>query len=89
MNFEHLLNIIIKNKPNLRDRKKTFIFIKYHYELLLLKKKKLKLGAISFEITQYMVFEIPLTEEIEIRYIRQDNTEQDELKLENQINALK
>lgn len=48
-----------------------------------MKKKKLKLGAITFEIKEITAYEFVLWEEIDIRYIRQDNTDTDELKLEN------
>lgn len=63
--------------------------IKSQLKLLSIKKNKLKLGKIVFEIKELIYAEIPITESLEIRYSRQDNTESDELKLENRLNALK
>ena len=70
---------------------KTLILLKYHFELLAEKRKKLKLGFIVFEIKEYKIdeFTMPIPEEINIRYTRQDNTLEDELKLETRLNALK
>lgn len=67
------------------------MLLKYHFELLDKKKKKLKLGFIVFEIKEYKIdeFPMPIQEDINIRYTRQDNTLEDELKFENRLNALK
>jgi hypothetical protein len=46
------------------------------------------LGAITFEIKETYFHGILLTEEIDIRYIRQDNTETDKLKIENRLKAI-
>lgn len=89
MNLEHLTKKIFSNWSLVKDKKKTLLFLKYQYYLLETKKKKLKLGAIAFEIKEYIFAEITLLETVEIRYIRQDNTETDELKLETRLNALK
>jgi hypothetical protein len=57
--------------------------------LLSVKRQKLKLGKIVFEIKEYKLDEMPAyKEEVEIRYIRQDTLDQDELKLENRLKAL-
>lgn len=71
------------------DKKKVLLVIKSQLKLLNIKKNKLKLGKIVFEIKELIYAEIPITETLEIRYSRQDNTESDELKLENRLNALK
>lgn len=63
--------------------------IKNQYEILAIKKQKLKLGKIVFDIKELIYAEIPLMETLEIRYSRQDNTESDNLKLETRLNALK
>lgn len=89
MNFEQLFYKIIRNPHLLRDKKKTLIFIKYHFHLLAVKRRKLKLGKIVFEIKEYRLDEMPAyKEEVEIRYVRQDTLDQDELKLENRLKAL-
>lgn len=91
MNFEQLLklaNIQFAKPISLKKKKFILNFIKYHYYLLEWKRNKLKLGAIVFEIKETYFNEILIFEEIDIRYIRQDNTDTDELKLENRLKAL-
>lgn len=89
MNLERLFSKIINNQHLLRDKKKTIIFLKYHFHLLATKRRKLKLGKVVFEIKEYRLDEMPAyKEEVEIRYIRQDTLDDDELKLENRLKAL-
>jgi hypothetical protein len=89
LNFEQLFYKIIKNPHLLKNKKKTIIFLKYHFYLIAYKRSKLKLGKIVFEIKEYKLDEMPAyKEEVEIRYIRQDTLDQDELKLENRLKAL-
>jgi hypothetical protein len=83
MNLEHFCKLILLNYDKLTNKKLTLSFLSYHFKLLAWKKNKLKLGAITFEIKEIKAYEFVLWEEIDIRYIRQDNTEADELKLEN------
>lgn len=64
-------------------------FVKYHFELVAWKRQKLKLGAIVFEIKEITFAEVILYEEAEIRYIRQDTSEDDALKIENRLEAIK
>lgn len=56
-------------------------------ENLLIKKKKLKLGAISFEIKEHTApgTTFVLFETIDIRFINQDNTEEDERSFESRL----
>jgi hypothetical protein len=82
MNFERCCNIISENRHFLRDKKKTRIYLQYHWELLIWKRNKLKLGAIVFIVKEYKFDEIVLWEEPEIKFIRQDTTLEDERKLE-------
>lgn len=91
MNLEHLCKQIIEKWDLLKDKKKTLKLLKYHFELLANKRKKLKLGFIVFEIKEYKIdeFPMPIQEDINIRYTRQDNTLEDELKFETRLNALK
>ncbi len=89
MNLEHWIKRIRENRKNLRDEKKTIIFLKYHFYLLAQKRKKLKLGKIVFEIKEYKLDEMPAyKEEVTIRYVRQDTLDDEELKLENRLKAL-
>jgi hypothetical protein len=46
------------------------------------------LGAIVFEIKETYFNGVLLLEEIDIRYIRQDNTDTDSLKIENRLKAI-
>lgn len=75
--------MILLNYDKLSNKKLTFAFLSYHFKLLEWKKRKLKLGAITFEIKEITAYEFVLWEEVDIRYIRQDNTDEDEKKIEN------
>ena len=88
MNIEHLCHFVSKNFSNLKDKKKTLDFMRYQFNLLAWKKNKLKIGAIVFEIKEFVFHKTVLWEDIEIRYIRQDTTISDEQKLENILKRL-
>lgn len=88
MNLEQLIKTIRQNFHRLKDENFALKFVQYHIELLAWKRNKLKLGAIVFEIKETYFHGILLREDIDIRYIRQDNTDADELKLENRLKAI-
>lgn len=88
MNLEHLIKSIKQNYHKLRNEEFALKFLRYHIELLNWKKNKLKLGAIVFEVKETYFHGILLIEEVDIRYIRQDNTVTDSLKLENRLKAI-
>lgn len=87
MNLEHLCKMVNENWGRL-NKKHALKVVKQQFELLLWKKNKLKLGAIAFEIKEFRLADVVLREEIEIRYIRQDTTVEDEQKLENILKRL-
>jgi hypothetical protein len=88
MNFEHLCKLVTENWARIPNKKKAIKLVKYHAELLAWKKQKLKLGAIVFEIKEVMFHQTVLWEEVEIRYIKQDTTQEDERKVENILKRL-
>lgn len=88
MNLDHLVKTIKENYHLLRDETAALNFVRYHYELLQWKRNKLKLGAIVFEVKETYFNGVLLHEEIDIRYTRQDNTDTDELKIENRLKAI-
>lgn len=90
MNFEQLCEIFFFNKRLLKNKKFFIFYLKYRFECLKEIKKKLKLGSIVFEIKEYKIGNtvLPNKEKIEIIFINQDNTDEEELKLENRLNAL-
>lgn len=88
MNFERLLKFYVDNYDLIRNKKLARSYIDYQYNLLLWKRGKLKLGAIVFEIRETFFHEVKVYEWIEIRYIRQDNTESDNIKLETRLKAI-
>jgi len=88
MNLEHMCQQIKENYHRLKDEKKALFFLRYQFELLAWKRQKLKLGAIAFEIKEVLFDKTLLWEEIEIRYIRQDTSIDDEQKLENILERL-
>lgn len=88
MNLELLFKMIKQNYHRLKDEKKTMDFLKYQIKIYRLKKRKLKLGAIVFEIKEILLCGITVAEDVDIRYIRQDNTDTDNLKIENRLKAI-
>lgn len=54
MNIEHLCQFVSKNFSSLKDKQKALNFVRYHFELLAWKRNKLKLGAIVFEIKEFV-----------------------------------
>jgi hypothetical protein len=46
------------------------------------------LGKVSLEVKTYSISDIKLFEDIEMKFVRQDTTVEDELKLENQLKEL-
>lgn len=88
MNLERLCRGFRLNYHRIQNLKLAVTYIKYQFELVAWKKSKLKLGAIVFEIKELIMVECVLHEEVEIRFINQDNTRTDELKLENRLKAL-
>lgn len=88
MNLEHLCKTVKENYHRLKDERKALLFIRYHFELLAWKRQKLKLGAIVFEIKKIGMAGITFAETIDIRYIRQDTSRDDNLKIENRLKAL-
>jgi hypothetical protein len=87
MNLEHLCKIVNDNWLQL-NKKHAIKVVKQQFELLAWKKNKLKLGAIAFEIKEHKLAELVLWEDVEIKYIRQDTTIDDEQKLENILKRL-
>jgi hypothetical protein len=88
MNFEHLCKTVSLNSHRLRNKKIIKRFIKYQYEVLKIKKNKLKLGTVAFDLIDVTYYEFVLFQKLEMRYTRQDTTQADELKIENRLKAL-
>jgi hypothetical protein len=60
MNLERFCKMILLNYDKLPNKKLTLAFFSYQFKLLELKKRKLKLGAITFEIKEIMAYEFVL-----------------------------
>jgi len=84
MNFEHLLR---KNIDKIKN-KKILLKVFNYLQIKITVREKLKLGALTFDIKEIKIGEFILTEIIDIRFIRQDNTFEDSLKIDNRLNAL-
>lgn len=93
LNLEHLSNFITNNYQLIQQNKliknRLKIYIKNYFFILNLKLKKLKLGLVNFEIKQFFFANIFLYDTLEMRYIRQDTTEEDEMSLEHRLEAIK
>ena len=89
MNFEQLCKMIKENNHRLKDKERTLIFMNNTIRILKKNLRRLKLGKIIFEFKKIIYADIVIHEEVEIRYVRQDTTRDDELKIENRLEALK
>lgn len=83
MNFEQLIKCFVDNYDKIPNKKKALDVINNEYEILQLKKEKLKLGKVTFEFKYHYFGEVLLFEELEMVYCRQDNTDENERKIEN------
>lgn len=79
---------VIRENYHILNKKLALTYLQYQIELLNYKLQKLKLGAIAFDIKEIAMAEIVIWQDVEIRYIRQDTTRDDELKIENRLKAL-
>ncbi len=72
-------------------RRRIIAYFLDQHNSLLLKRKKLKLGAITFEIVEHLApgTSFVLFETIDIRFINQDNTEEDERRFDARMARLK
>ena len=82
MNLEHFINLYLINQSQLKNKKLFLRFLKYHLLLLIWKRNKLKLGKIAFIFKKTYLTSFIYFEEITIRYVNQDNTEEDEFSFE-------
>lgn len=85
MNFEQLL----KKKPFKFKTTQLNKKISKSIDLKTSNKEKLKLGALVFEIKEIKFGEFTLTETVDIRFTKQDNTFEDSLKIDTRLDALK
>jgi hypothetical protein len=83
LNFEHLYKNL-----NHKTFSKFKIYTDYVKKNNQIKKQKLKLGAISFEIIETFVNKIKIYENLEIKFIRQDTSFNDSLKFKNRLKNL-
>lgn len=83
MNFDRLLIMAGRNYSRLKDKKSTIRLLLYFYEIAKINRERLKLGKVSFEIREHYDGEVLLYETLEMIFCRQDNTEENERKLEN------
>ena len=77
MNFEHLCKLSIQHKKLFKNDQKIIKFLIHNYKILKLKKEKLKLGKIAFEIEEIKLNNLPfvLYEIIKIKFINQPDLE--------------
>lgn len=89
MNFEHLIKKLSLEKNKLKRAKAVKRFIIYFFQCLKIKKNKLKLGDVAFDVIQTFFAGFQINEQLSMRYIRQDTIDEDALKVENRLEALK
>ncbi len=68
---------------------KKIKYLKYLYNLNKIKKQKLKLGLVSFEIKTILFNNVKIFEYLEMIYSKQDNTKNNENKLSTKLNNMK
>jgi len=83
LNFDRLSSIVRQNYFRLKNKTATKKLLLYFYEIKQINREKLKLGKVSFEIKDHYDGEILLYETLEVIFCRQDNTAENEMKLEN------
>lgn len=88
MNFEHLCRIFVENYQRIANKTKAWNLIRFEYDVLRIKKERLKLGKVALEIKEYVMGEIVVFETLEMVFTRQDNTVENQLKIENRLKEL-
>lgn len=89
MNLELLLKLFVDNAHKIKNKKPFFLFFQNEYDILRIKKEKLKLGKVIFEIKDHYFDEFLIYEELEMIHCRQDNTEANERKFETRLETYK
>lgn len=88
MNLEHLFTLIRQNFSKLKNKKKTILYFKYQLYVLWIKKQKLKLGKVALDIHEFQALGITIGYYVEMRYVNQDTSKDDEMRLDNRLKAL-
>lgn len=88
MNFEQSCRLIAKNPEKIKNKTACLRLLRYQKDAMLLNRRRLKLGSVSFVVKEYKFDEFILFEDLEIRYIRQDNTLEDERKIETLLKKM-
>lgn len=87
MNFDQFFKFFFKNKNKIKNKKRFNKIILYYYEILLINRQKLKLGLINFEFADFQTF-LLTGELLKMKFINQDTTTADSLKIENIIKRI-
>lgn len=90
MSYKAILEIIIKYKDKLVNRSKRKAlrkYVIYFTECLKIKKIKMRVAKTGFEIKKIFYGEIVIFEFLEMKFVNQDNTEEEKLSLENRVKA--
>ncbi len=89
LNFNMKFDQLLKKNLHKIQNKQLIKKIINIFNLKIINREKLKLGAITFDIKEVKIGNFKLTEIIDIRFIRQDNTFEDSIKIDVRLNALK
>jgi len=82
MNFDTLCKFYISNHHRIKNRTVFKRYLIYSYDLLQIKRSKLKLGTITFEIKPTIINGITVTYTFEMIFSRQPSTQQSKKQLE-------
>jgi hypothetical protein len=82
LNFEQLLQTYITDYSRISNKKQAFQNILNECSNLKLKKEKLKLGKVTFVFNYHYYGAVVIYEDVEMVYCRQDNTDENERKIE-------
>lgn len=90
MSYKSILELIMKYKDKLtsgprRDALKRYVLS--FTRSLIIKKNKMKVAKTGFEIKKIFYGEIVIFEFLEMKFVNQDNTEEEKLSLENRVKA--
>jgi hypothetical protein len=89
MDFHALFKLYATHYSKLKNNKRLKQYLIYTHELHQIKKTKLKLGAITFEIRPLTICGISLTYTFEMVFSRQLPTDSSKKRTENILNFFK
>lgn len=90
MSYKQILELIIEHKEKLvkgPKREALKRYVREFTENLKIKKNKMKIAKADFALKKFFYGEVVILEFLEMKFVNQDNTEEEKLSLENRVKA--